>query len=63
MIINGGGKLIISLNEGQRLLDNAKDKAEKAGMKEYLIIESKGDKIAITQPCSYPEGNSINHVQ
>jgi hypothetical protein len=63
VIVNGKGKLTISLDALQRLHDNAKDKVQNAGMKDNLEIGSKGDKITITQHSRFPEGNSINHVQ
>jgi hypothetical protein len=62
-IVNGKGKLTISLVDMQRILDDAKKLAEHNSMQSNLVFERKGDKITVTQHCVYPECKSIHHIQ
>lgn len=56
-------KLVISLDELQRILDYAKNRKEHGYMKGTLEVECQNGKITITQHSVYAECNSIYHVR
>ena len=57
------GKLVIALDELQKILDYAKNRAEYGDMRNELEIECADDKITVTQHCHYAECNSIYHIR
>ncbi len=60
---NENGKLVITLDELQKILDYAKNRAEFGDMRSTLEIGCKNDRITITQHCNYAECNSIYHIR
>lgn len=60
---NENGKLVITLDELQKILDYAKNRAEHGDMRSELEIECANGKITVTQHCHYAECNSIYHIR
>jgi hypothetical protein len=60
---NESDQLVITLDELQKILDYAKNRAQYDSMKSTLEIGCKKGKITITQYCHYAECNPIFHVR